>query len=55
MPMSSKDLSKEEARLYKSVADRAKIIVGTVNDTYMERIQTKADYLGEKFKVESYT
>jgi hypothetical protein len=53
--LSSNDLSKEEARLFKAVADRAKIMVGTVNDTYLERIQTKADYLGEKFKVESYT
>ena len=38
MPLSSNDLSKEEARLYKSVADRAKIMVGTANDTYFERI-----------------
>lgn len=51
MPLSTKDISREEARLYKAVADRAKILVGTVNDTFMERIQTKADFLGSKFKV----
>lgn len=30
-------------------------MVGEVNDVYMERIQRKADFLGEKFNVESYT
>ena len=47
--------SEDDARNFKSVADRMRHMLGEVNDVYSDSLQTKANLLGGKFKVEDYT
>ena len=51
-----KDINNQEnARKVKSIMDRLRQMLGEVNDTYAEQIQTKATLLGNKFEVDGYT
>lgn len=47
--------SEDEARKFKSVADRLRHLLGEVNDVFTNNLQTKADLLGLKFNVEDFT
>lgn len=47
--------TEDDARKFKSVADRFRHMLGEVNDVYANGIQTKANLLGTKFNVEEYT
>ena len=47
--------NEDNARKVKSIMDRIRGLMGEVNDTYAEQIQTKAEFLGTKFGVADYT
>lgn len=47
-------MNEDNARKLKSVVDRVKCCLGEVNDQYMGLIQSKAEFLGKEFQIESY-
>jgi hypothetical protein len=55
VPLAANLNSEDDARKFKSVADRLRHLLGEVNDTYTENLQNKANLLGTKFNVEDYT
>lgn len=48
-------LQMDSARKIKSITDRLRHVLGEVNDTFTEHVQTKAQLLGSRFGVEDYT
>jgi len=51
----ARDLNEDNSRKMKSVMDRIKHTLGTVNDTFMNLMQEKAEFLGNTFGAEEYT
>ena len=45
----------DSARKIKSITDRLRQVLGEVNDSFENNIQTKAELLGKRFGVEDYT
>ena len=47
--------NEDNARKVKAIMDRIRCLMGDINDTYAEQIQTKAELMGNRFGVQEYT
>jgi hypothetical protein len=44
-----REMTQLQARLFKAVLDRVRLMIGEVNDVFVQRMQPKAEVLGSLF------